>query len=218
MPKPGWTLARHFAEIITGPDDQDIAMLLVGHKGTGKSGSSLSLCTSIAYEIAKINGGKWTDYFSLSNIAIIEPQAANDLIENMEENNVYLYDDIGLGWNARKFGSQENIQKNDVFQINRTDRCVQIFSVPNQFLLDKVPRSLVSHLAVMERSNPRNFFRYGMAVMKVYEPETLFHIGKIIYPFIAANQDKFVAYNILSPPSWMLREYKIRRKEAKARV
>lgn len=218
MPRPLWTLAKHFARIVTGPNDQDVAMLLVGHKGSGKSGSSLSLGASIAFEIAKIRGGEWTDYFNLSHIAIIDPQAANDLMEGMRENGVYIFDDIGLGWNARKYSSQENIQKNDVFQVNRTDRCVQIFSVPNQFLLDKVPRSLVSHLAVMDRNNPQQYFRHGMAIMRVYEPDTLFHVGKIIYPFISANQEKFVSYDISSPPPWMLKQYKALRKEAKQRV
>lgn len=203
--KPTFNISKFFADTVCGPFNQDISMLLVGKKGTGKSLASLSLARLTASEIAKRRGGTWHDYFSMKNVAIIDPERASDLIINQEMHQVYLYDDIGLGWNARNFASTENKDKNDIFQINRVDRTCQIFSVPNQFLLDKVPRSLVSHYAEMDRT--KRGFKSGFSLMKFFEPVTLFREGKQIQPYVSTKGQKFVQIVIPSPPMDLVTEY-----------
>ena len=95
MPRDASVLANYFSETITGPNDQDISFLVVGNKGTGKSGSTLGLACMTAMEIAKRRRkGRWTDYFNFNNIAIIDPIRASELMSGMDEYGVYIFDDI----------------------------------------------------------------------------------------------------------------------------
>lgn len=142
------------------------------------------------------SGGTWSDYFGMENVAIVDPLRAVEVITNAQKNNVYIYDDIGVGWNARDFAKEDNKSKNDIFQINRVDNTVQMFSVPNQFLLDKVPRSLVSHYGEMDQQ----FFKFGFTTLKLFEPRTLFREGKQLQPYLFVNRQKFIKYVIPAPP------------------
>lgn len=206
-------LIEFFVDEITGPYDQDISLLLVGNKGRGKSITGLSLSFYAAHELAERMGGIWTDYFNPdTNMAVILESEANSVMAIQEKWQIKDYDDIGIGWGARNWQDQDNKDKNDVFQINRTDSCIQIFSVPNQFLLDKVPRSLVSHYGEMAQQ----FFPHGFTTMKMFEPETLFREGKIIQPYLNVDRTKYVLFRIPKPPDDLIEYYKKRRKANKS--
>ena len=201
-------LVEFFADEILGPYDQDISLLLVGNKGRGKSLAALSLSYYTACEIAERNGGHWKDYFNPeTNLAVILEDEANSVMAIQKKYQVKDYDDIGIGWGARNWQDADNKNKNDVFQINRTDSTLQIFSVPNQFLLDKVPRSLVSHYGEMAQQ----FFAHGFTTMKLFEPETLFREGKIIQPYLNMDRTKYVLFRIPKPPEDLVKYYKERR-------
>lgn len=205
-------LVEFFADEILGPYDQDISLLLVGNKGRGKSLSALSISYYTAHEIASRIGGKWTDYFNPdTNMAIILEDEANSVMAIQEKYQVKNYDDIGIGWGARNWQGEDNKNKNDVFQINRTDSTLQVFTVPNQFLLDKVPRSLVSHYGEMAQQ----FFQHGFTTMKLFEPETLFREGKIIQPYLNVDRTKYVLFRIPKPPEDLVAYYKKRRADNK---
>jgi len=209
------SLSSFFAETVTGPYNQDISFLMVGKKGTGKSFAQLSIAYSTACEISEIMGGQWSDYFNMEqNIAIIDPEWANEVMGYQEKHAVKLYDDIGVGWGARDWQKDANKAKNDIFQINRVDNQVQMFSVPNQFLLDKVPRSLVSHYA----ETHMQFFKKGFVTIKVFEPQTLFRESKIIQPYLVVNRNKFVMYAIPKPPAALAKKYNEMRKEVTRRI
>ena len=146
-------LANRFASTITGPYKQDIAMVLQGQKGSGKSYASLRIAYNTARRIAEIRDGDWREwprYFSMENVAIIDPDRASSIIAHAKPYNIYIFDDIGVGWNSRTFASKGNRDKNDIFQINRVAQTIQILSMPNHFLLDKVPRMLCNYLAEMD--------------------------------------------------------------------
>lgn len=196
-------LSVYFAETVTGDYNQDISFLLVGKKGQGKSYAQLSIAYHTAKAIAEIQGGTWSDYFGMENVAIVDPLRAVEVIAKAQKNNVYIYDDIGIGWNARDFAKEDNKSKNDIFQINRVDNTVQMFSVPNQFLLDKVPRSLVSHYGEMDQQ----FFKFGFTTLKLFEPRTLFREGKQLQPYLFVNRQKFIKYVISAPPDELRKEY-----------
>ena len=201
-------LVEFFANEILGPYDQDISLLIVGNKGRGKSLTALSMSYYTACEIAERIGGKWTDYFNPdTNMAVILETEANKVMGIQKKYQVKDYDDIGIGWGARDWQDKDNKNKNDVFQINRTDSTLQIFSVPNQFLLDKVPRSLVSHYAEMAQQ----FFEHGFTTIKMFEPETLFREGKIIQPYLNTDRTKYVLFRIPKPPDDLVSYYKKRR-------
>lgn len=205
-------LVEFFADEILGPYDQDISLLLVGNKGRGKSLAALSLSYYTACEIAERLGGSWKEYFNPeTNLAVILEEEANSVMAIQKKYQVKNYDDIGIGWGARNWQDADNKNKNDVFQINRTDSTLQVFSVPNQFLLDKVPRSLVSHYGEMAQQ----FFAHGFTTMKLFEPETLFREGKIIQPYLNVDRTKYVLFRIPKPPEDLVQYYKKRRSENK---
>jgi hypothetical protein len=205
-------LVEHFVDEITGPYDQDISLLLVGNKGRGKSLCGVSLCYFAACELAERLGGKWQDYFDpVRNLAVILESEATALMAIQDKYQCKDYDDIGIGWSSRSWTSEGNREKNDVFQINRTDSTIQVFSVPNQFLLDKVPRSLVSHYAEMDQQ----FFAHGFTTIKMFKPETLFREGKIIQPYLAMDRTKYVLFRVPKPPQDLTEFYQKKRKQNK---
>jgi len=200
-----------FVDTIMSRFNQDISLLLVGNKGGGKSRTGLSLCYYAGCEIAERNGGRWDDYFDINrNMAVISPKRASEVMSIKDKYAVKNYDDIGIGWGARRWQKSENIEKGEVFQISRIDNQLQVFSVPNQFLLDKIPRSLVSHYAEMDQQ----FFDYGFTTMKLFKPTTLFREGKIIQPFLYTNRVKYVLYRIPRPPKELDDMYTKIRKDA----
>jgi hypothetical protein len=208
-------LIEHFVDEITGPYDQDISLLLVGNKGKGKSLCGLALCYYAGCELAERLGGKWQDYFHPErNLAVILEAEATALMAIQDKYQVKDYDDIGIGWGARNWQQQDNKDKNDVFQINRTDSTIQVFSVPNQFLLDKVPRSLVSHYAEMDQQ----FFAHGFTTVKMFKPETLFREGKIIQPYLAMDRTKYVLFRVPKPPNDLVEYYQKKRRENKTKA
>lgn len=204
-------IVDYFVDIVTSKYDQDVSLLLVGNKGGGKSRTGLSLCYYAACELAERKGGEWEDYFDpIENMAIISPHRASEVMSIKRKYAVKNYDDIGIGWGARRWQKNENIEKGEVFQISRIDNQLQVFSVPNQFLLDKIPRSLVSHYAEMDQQ----FFDYGFTTIKLFKPTTLFREGKIIQPFLYSNRVKYVLYRIPKPPEFLDKLYTRLRKEA----
>jgi hypothetical protein len=205
-------LVEHFVDEILGKYDQDVSLLMVGNKGRGKSLCAQSLCYFAGCEIAERIGGTWQDYYNpLTNMAVILEEEANALMAIQTKYQVKNYDDIGIGWGARNWQDKDNKDKNDVFQINRTDATIQVFSVPNQFLLDKVPRSLVSHYAEMDQQ----FFEHGFTTIKMFKPETLFREGKIIQPYLAMDRTKYVLFRVPKPPQDLVDFYQKKRKENK---
>lgn len=212
-------LAQRFAHTITGPYKQDIAMLLQGQKGSGKSYASLRIAYNTARCVAEIlddDWHKWTKYFSMNNVAIIDPDRAFEIIGEAKPYNIYLFDDIGVGWNSRSFASKDNRDKNDIFQINRVAQTVQIFSMPNQFLLDKVPRMLCNYMAEMDRSE----YSRGFSLMKVFKTKTLFRLNnqRITPHLVAEDGAKITRYVIHRPPAFLAKQYDKIRKDVTRRI
>jgi len=212
-------LAQRFAHTITGPYKQDIAMLLQGQKGSGKSYASLRIAYNTARCVAEIlddDWHKWTKYFSMNNVAIIDPDRAFEIIGEAKPYNIYLFDDIGVGWNSRSFASKDNRDKNDIFQINRVAQTVQILSMPNQFLLDKVPRMLCNYMAEMDRSE----YSRGFSLMKVFKTKTLFRLNnqRITPHLVAEDGAKITKYVVHRPPAFLAKEYDKIREDVTRRI
>jgi len=212
-------LAQRFAHTITGPYKQDIAMLLQGQKGSGKSYASLRIAYNTARCVAEIlddDWHKWTKYFSMNNVAIIDPDRAFEIIGEAKPYNIYLFDDIGVGWNSRSFASKANRDKNDIFQINRVAQTVQILSMPNQFLLDKVPRMLCNYMAEMDRSE----YSRGFSLIKVFKTKTLFRLNnqRITPHLVAEDGAKITKYVVHRPPKFLAMQYDKIRKDVTRRI
>jgi hypothetical protein len=201
------SLSGYWVDTITNSFDQDISAMWVGAKGSGKSSAVLSVCHQSAIKVsAWVNDGStWEDFYNLHELtACILEEDSTKLMNIQRKYVIKNFDDIGIGWGARNWRDEENQEKNDIFQINRTDNAIQCFSVPNQFLLDKVPRSLVSHYIEMDHQ----LFELGFTTIKVFKPKTLFREGKIFNPYLQVDRSKFVNYLIPAPPHDLWSEYK----------
>jgi len=201
-------IARLIAGTITGPYKQDLAILLEGQKGSGKSHSSLRISYNAARRVAEIledDWREWPHYFTMDNVAIIDPTRAFEIMGTAKPHSILLYDDIGVGWNARAFASKENRDKNDIFQISRINETAQIMSMPHQMLLDKVPRMLCNYKAEMDTP----YFNAGITTMRFFRAKTVYRMSnKQLTPhLVTADGEKITRHVIYKPPSFLSRDY-----------
>lgn len=136
-----------FANKILNNDNQHVTMLTVGTTGKGKSWSNLEIGHQLGCKFAETLGGDWTDYFNYeTNIVIADLKEALSAIKQMKKTHqITLFDDIGIGWNAREWNSVGNKALNAILQVFRTKQNVLLITLPDQFLIDKVPRRLVHY-------------------------------------------------------------------------
>ena len=209
------SLCNFYAYVVTGDNKQDISQFTEAKKGRGKSYANLSIAYHCALELAEILGGHWSDYYSLEELtAIIDEEAANNLMAVTRKYVIKNFDDIAIGWGARNWNDEKNKEKNDIFQINRVDNTIQLLSAPDANLIDKVPREQISHLAVMDAP----FFRFGFTTMKVYQPQKIYISGKQVTPFLGVGNSRFVLYYVPRPPTSLTDEYDRLREEITRRV
>ena len=217
------TLADMFADIVTGPDNQYVSMLLVAPQGYGKSTSALEIAHSTAEAIARYRGGTWQDYFPLNpdakkvedilpNVACIDQRDIIELLGRTEKNNVYLLDDVGVGMNSRKFYTQENILVNDIFELMRIDNTVIIMTMIDQSHIDKVPRELVPFYGeVVEKHHDK-----GYNLLKVFFNKKMYRKGKSYQAYPTQGKYKYTRFMCFKPPQEILSAYD-RLREAKTR-
>jgi len=212
-------IARLFAKTVTGPYKQDAACLLEGQKGSGKSHSSLRIAYNTGRRIAEILDGDWHEwprYFNMGNVAIIDPNRAFEIMSEAKPHSVLLYDDIGVGWNARAFASKENRDKNDIFQISRINETAQIMSMPHQMLIDKVPRMLCNFKAEMDKP----YFSSGYTSLRFFRTKTVYRVGtKQITPhLVSADGEKITRHLIYRPPKFLSDKYDRIRQEVTEKI
>ena len=201
------SISQYWVDIVTSKFDQDVSALFVGPKGSGKSSTVISICYEAAHKIAAWmnDGSTWDDYWNLHELtACILEEEATRLMNIQRRYVIKNFDDIGIGWGARKWRDEENMQKNDIIQINRTDNCIQCLSVPDQFLIDKVPRRLISHFIEMDEK----FFEKGYTTIKMFKPIVAFREDKVLNPYLIVDRNKYVNYLIPQPPHDIWTEYK----------
>ena len=200
-------IAELFSNTVTSTSKQDVAALVQGAKGSGKSHATLRIAYNTARRIAEICDGDpedWEKYFKLDNVAIIDPERAFNIMSNAKPRNVYIFDDIGVGWGARSFASKSNKAKGDIFQINRVSETVQLFSVPNAFLLDKIPRMLCNYMIEMSSKH----FDRGYTAVKMFKAKTIFKLkNKQVTPHLVRDGGKVTRYLVYKPPSFLSEQY-----------
>jgi hypothetical protein len=195
-------LSKLFVDTIL-KHNQHVTMITVGRTGVGKSYANLRLAYECACELAERKGGTWKDYFSIDNVVVIELDKAFETLRNMQKYQIYIFDDIGVGWSARKWKDVGNQALNDIFQTFRTKNCILLLTLPDTFLIDKVPRSLVHYFAEMEMS----IFDYGITLAKVFKVVRHPRSGDINYPYLRENGSKYIRYAFSYPPEELVRTY-----------
>ena len=207
-------LSMEIANVISGKHNQDVRLLTVGGQGKGKSMFELYLAYEVACRMAEKRGGEWNDYFSIDNVAIAKTQDVLELFGNMKKHNIYIADDVGLAWGARDYAKKVNKFMNVIFQLMRTRRNFIQVSIISNFLLDKVPRSLMNKYIEMDMS----LFDYGLSFPKVFNvvqkprKSTPF----TIYP--RYGNIKVVRYEGHLPPKDLIEEYNKRREAVEKEV
>jgi hypothetical protein len=204
------SLAAIWADIITGRDKQDVTVLIVSEKGAGKSHTAIKLAVDTAKEVAKRVGGKWQDYFpfdpvtkELPNVACIDLKDIVTLVGSMKLYNVYIFDDIGVGLNSRRWQTDTNIIVNDVLEICRTSRACSIFTVMDASFIDKVVREILAwHLEISESRHAD-----GYNVLKVLRAKKQFRTGKMHRVYIKRNNTRLIRCIVEGPTPELAEAY-----------
>ena len=174
-----FSLSRHFAETITSKFNQHVSMVTVGHTGSGKSNANLRLGYNVACEVAKIKGGTWHDYFNIDHIAVITREEIMRVMQVNRKYSVILLDDIGVGMSARNWNKEENKLLNEIIQTFRTDNTCLLLTLPDTFMLDKIPRHLSHWFCEMDSS----IFEKNVSIAKVFELHNQPRSGKMFYKY-----------------------------------
>jgi len=218
---PKQPLAVEIARKVTSKHNQDARLITVGTQGKGKSWLNLTLGYAIAREIARIqnkkkgNNKSWKDYFGMENIVIMDDSKVREVLSDVKQYGIYSFDDIGIAWNARDAMSKGNKMLNDVFQVFRTENTVVMMSIISDFLIDKVPRNLVTYQQEMDMS----LFDYRWVFPKVFyvvsKPRE--HTPHYHYPR-TVNDIAVVRYAAPAPPKFLSAEYDVVRREAATKL
>jgi len=203
-------LTRSWAEVVCGYDKQDVAALIVAPKGYGKSYTALELCWGAACEVALRKGGHPLDYFPydqeknwLPNCATINTNDIIELLRQTKSHNVYLLDDIGVAWNARKFRDKANILMNDIFELIRIDNTIIVMTVMDQSFVDKVPRQIIPYFIEISRK----YHHLGYNELKVFQQKKHYRTGDLTFPPPAFGNTRFSRHYARFPPQWIAEAY-----------
>lgn len=201
-------IAKYFANKITDAYNQDETLMIVGPRGSGKSNAGIYIAEQVAKEVAKIKGGKPEDYFNFEHIAIITTDEIVRVMKMRKQYAIYILDDIGVGWNSRNYMQKVNKILNDILQVFRTNNSMLILTLPDSFLIDKVPRRLIHHFGEMYQK----LFEQGKTVMKLFKVDPKTRGGDIFYTYpVTTEHGKIVRYVIRRASSKNIDEYEKRR-------
>jgi len=218
---PKQPLAVEIARKVTSKHNQDARIITVGTQGKGKSLLNITLGYAIAREIARIqnkkkgNNTSWRDYFGMENIVIMDDSKVKEVLSDVKQYGIYSFDDIGIAWNAREAMSKGNKLLNDVFQVFRTENTVVMMSIISDFLIDKVPRNLVTYQIEMDMSLFDYYWVFPKVFYVVGKPRE--HAPHYHYPR-TADGIGVVRFACPAPPKNLAAEYEVVRREAATKL
>ena len=209
-------LAEIWAKRLCGGFNKDIKLFLVGAQGSGKSHSSIYLAIRVAEEIAKYKGGTWEDYFpkDMSHVFIGDAEEHAGALKSIKKHNVYILDDAGVSINARNFMTTYNKSLNDIFQTVRTDNALIIINAPDSFLIDNVPRNIVSFYGEVSESQ----HSVGLNFVKIFKLERKFRSGSTHYHHYQFGSQQVIRWRFRNIPEDMAAAYEKRRDEATQKI
>lgn len=203
---------RSFSDMLvertTSLYNQHVTTMTVGKTGSGKSNMNLAVGYAYACKVANKMGGEWQDYFNLDNIGIITREEIYRVMMIEKKYSYLMLDDIGVGWNARKWQDDFNNILNDILQTFRTDNTALAVTLPDSFLIDKVPRSMVHFFIEMDMP----LFDKGMTVAKVFETVRKPRQGKTYFQY-PRGETKFVRYAFPLAPKEITEPYEEKRRQ-----
>ena len=208
------TLAYMIAMRVTNPlEDADAFISFTGRKGSSKSTSSSALCEDLAENIARLRGkGEPPEkFFSIKNIRTITRTGALDLLSSgvlKKENSVFLLDDAGTQWAARKFSDPLNILLGQILQICRIYRCVIVANFIMAKHIDLYGRQMTDFRAIMLYKNVKE----GQAFFKFFYIEQGEN-GQEYKKYLRWHGKRIRRWVVGKPSAEFERKYKIMRRE-----
>lgn len=206
-----FSISSMFANIVLSAHNQSTSMITVGPIGSGKSNASLKIAYETAREIARRTGkGEWQDYFNMNHVAVITHDEILNLVRNMgKKHGVYLFDDIGVGLNARLWQKRTNQLLNNIFQVVRTTNTLILFSVPEDNFIDKVARNLVKFRLEMEPESNR--MDMGLTFGKFLRVKHMPRLAKTHHVYPTEANRKIIRVAIPRAPDVLINEYEEKR-------
>ena len=203
----------HIEDILGAPvaskHNQHAIVMIVGKTGEGKSRTALFAGYKVALYLAKQLGGHWKDYFNSENIAVMTTEEVIRVMKANSPKKVIILDDIGAAWNSRVWNSKGNKILNRIIMTFRNKNNLLILTLPDSFILDKVPRNLLHfHIEMFKQE-----FDQGFAIYKLFRVLRRYRTGKTYFVHPRLNGVKFVAGAVDDSeiPQELIDEYETRR-------
>lgn len=207
-------MGKLLGDIIGSKHNQHCLMAIVGRTGSGKSSAALQIAYETAKYMSLLNGNKAEYYFNIDHVAIITEDEIIRVMKNVKKNGIYILDDIGVGWNSRKWQSKANIIMNNIIQTFRTWNNLLILTVPDPAFIDKVPRNSLRYQITMKDAN----FDMGYSLGAMQELKRDFYTGKNMHPYVVSDGCKYVRIKFERPPGFIVDEYEKRRMDIQAHM
>lgn len=202
-----FSFSKHIAEIITGPYNQHVSMTINGSTGSGKSNAALVLAHNISKHVAKIKGGNPEDYFNINHVAVITNEEILAVMNINKQYCIIIVDDAGVGMGSRNWQKEENKLLNDILMTMRTDNTCLIVTVPNSFMIDKIPRNLSHWFIEMECAN----FKKGFTTAKLFKISQQPRSGKIYHQYPIIHGEKIIRTVFTRAPDIITIPYEMKR-------
>lgn len=198
-----YSLAEMFARRVGGKHNKNVIFILFGDLGGGKSMTLMKLAVSCAQWLAAIRGGKPSDYFTMKNIAVIDPEMLQEKMSNLEQYQILILDDAGPGYDARTFMSKQNRDLNYILQTCRTTNNIILVSAPHGAMLDVTIHRVAQYYG--EISEIRH--DEGLTFLKVFRLIRVFREGKIFYVYMTKSGVSIKRYYSTLPPKELKSAY-----------
>ena len=214
MKKNDFYMGKLLGDIIGSEHNQHCLMAIIGRTGSGKSSAAIQIAYETAKYMASQNSHPAEYYFNINHMAIISEDEIIRVMSGIKKNGIYILDDIGVGWNSRKWQSKANIVMNNIIQTFRTWNNLLILTVPDDENIDKVPRNSLKYRIDMKDAN----FDMGYTLGAMQELKRDYKSKKNIYPYPKNKGVKYVRVRFERPPGFLIDEYEQRRADIQAKM
>lgn len=209
------TFAEVCAKRVCGAHNKNVVITILGKQGDGKSNAALNIAMSAAKWIAKLKGGRPSDYFNMrDNLATIDPNMLHEMMKKLKKLNIYILDDAGPGWDSRNSMSDRNKHLNYILQTARPSNNIIIITTIHQKMVDVTVRRLSHFVVVAEEVMHSQGLTYFS--VKAIQENQLF--DKIYYKFMRTHGHCMVRHSVKLAPKNLLKYYDRIREEKQRMV
>jgi hypothetical protein len=207
-------MGKMLGDIISSQHNQHCLMAIIGRTGSGKSSAAIQIAHETAKYMATFNSHPPEYYFNIDHMAIISEDEIIRVMSGIKKQGIYILDDIGVGWNSRKWQSKANIVMNNIIQTFRTWNNLLILTVPDDENIDKVPRNSLRYRIDMKDAN----FDMGYSLGAMQELSRNYKTKKNFFPYPKEKGVKYVRVKFVRPPPFLIDEYELRRAAIQAKM